>query len=414
MRIRIFWVITLLFTALSLSLAAQEESVFAPFVSRLQGEVRNNLVRLSWQDSPDVRGPVYIFRSNNPIEGNFPPLGIRPVEIPYGVQSFVDELEYGGTYHYFAAASDLTGRRFDLLISSNNLLNIQIQPMDGSVPVPAAAPMETAPLARVWSGISSLEAVPQGDRVLIAFSAENVRSAALYRSIRPITNTPDLLGAVIVQTGITSPFTDFPVPGIPYFYAVIDEDDLVRGTLSIVPGINSTRLPVEVSVSSGALGLDAPAQMIRSMPLPELAAQAVSPGADPATMPPQVDLNPQLVRALDTIPSRSPVDPLSRTPRVFAMDMEAYSAGGEDQALSSIVRGSFSQRNWESARNELTRFLALPRSPETTARARFYLGQSFYFLNRPREGLFEFMAIQDLYPRESREWIQASLDLIRY
>ena len=414
MRIRILWVTALLFTAFSLSLAAQEESVFAPFVSRLQGELRNNLVRLSWQDSPDVQGPVYIFRSNNPMEGNFPPLGIRPVEVPYGVQSFVDELEFGGTYYYYAAASDLTGRRFDILISANNHLSIHVQAVNRSEPIPAAAPitpMEASP-PPIRSGISFLEAVPQGDRVLISFSAENVRSAALYRSVRPITSTPDLLGAVIIQTRISSPFTDFPVPGIPYFYAVIDEDDLVRGTVSIVPGINSTRLPVEVSISS-APGLEAPAQIIRAMPLPGLSAQAVSPGADPSTMPPHVDLSPQVVRVLDTIPG-SPIDPSSRSPRVFARDMEVYSAGGEDHALSYIVRGSFSQRNWESARNELTRFLALPRSPETTARARFYLGQSLYFLNRPREGLFEFMAIQDIYPMESREWIQASLDLIRY
>ena len=408
---KFFWVLTLLTVFFTLSVGAEENSsVFSPFVSRLQGEIRNNLVRLSWQDSSDVRGPVYIYRSLLPITDNFSSLGLRPVEVAYGVQAFVDEVEYGATYHYFVVASDLTGRRYDLNIGSNNLVSLRVLALDESAP----APVETPVFQPVWSGISSLEALPQGDRVTITFDAENVRRAALYRSVRPIVHIPDLLGAVIIQTRISSPFTDFPVPGIPYYYAVIDEDDLVQGTVTITPGQNSTRYPVEVTMSRGAPGLDAPAQSIRAMPLPELAPIAAIPGAENFNeLPPNVALSPQAVRALENIPARPPLDPAARSPRVFARDLEVYTTGGEERALSSIVRGSFSQRDWETAMNELNRFLALPRNTEITSRARFYLGQCLYFLNRPNEGLFEFLAIQDQYPNESREWIQASLNLLR-
>ena len=414
MKKRFFLAAALFIAVFVLPLTAQEgSSVFAPFVSRLQGELRNNLVRLSWQDSPDVRGPVYIFRSSFPIEGT--PHGIRPVEVPYGVQSFVDEVEYGLNYYYYVAASDFSGRRYDIFINTNNMISVSVTAQDGvaQTPVPAASP-EAMPPSRVWSGVSSLEVVPQDDRVIITFSVENVRSAALYRSIRPIAHTPDLLGAVIIQTRITSPFTDFPVPGIPYFYAVIDEDDLLGGTVSIVPGLNATRSPVEISMSRGAPGLDAPAQSIRAMPLPQLATMTAASGNElSANASAPVELSPQAARVLESIPVRPPVDPASRSPRVFARDLEVYTAGGEEQALSYIIRGSFGRRDWESARNELSSFLALPRSPEVTARSRFYLGQCFYFMNRPREGLFEFLAIQDLFPGESREWVQASLELIR-
>ena len=108
-----------------------------------------------------------------------------------------------------------------------------------------------------------------------------------------------------------------------------------------------------------------------------------------------------------------PADEGLKKPRVFARDMTAPETGGEDYALSLIVRGPFAARNWESARDELVRFLALPRSAEAKARARFYMGQCSYFLRRPRESLFEFLSIQDKYPGEVREWIQASLDMLK-
>jgi hypothetical protein len=93
--------------------------------------------------------------------------------------------------------------------------------------------------------------------------------------------------------------------------------------------------------------------------------------------------------------------------------MDTHPSGSEDFALASIIRGPFAIREWEAAREELTRFLALPRGLDVKARAKFYLGQCCYFLLRPREGLFEFLAIQERYPAESMEWIQASLEMMK-
>jgi TolA-binding protein len=115
---------------------------------------------------------------------------------------------------------------------------------------------------------------------------------------------------------------------------------------------------------------------------------------------------------LETILPRLPAQAL-KTPRVFTRDLEGTPTNGEDYALASIIKGSFFARNWEAAREELAKFLALPRSAEATARAKFYLGQCFYFLRQPREGIFEFLAIQDRFPTEAGEWVQASLDMMK-
>ena len=389
-------------------------AVFAPFVSELQGELKNGLIRLSWVDSPDIKGPVSIYRSARPFDGSSPlqGSGTKPVVIPYGVQSFVDEIEAGGTIYVFAVASDESGRAYEIPIASTNMISIQISAAS-SIPAPAPVPVpviaekpapEKPPVQN--AGISALEASAQGDRIVITYNPGTVKSAALYRSIRPISQTQDLLGAVILQTKINSPFVDYVVPGIPYYYAVIAEDDLVQGTVDIIPGRNSTRTAVGISASGS------PERAMRAIPLPQISTQAVAPGmsAYPEMLP--TDLSLQAVSALSAIPARPPEQDLKK-PRVFARDLEIPTDTGEDYVLSSLVRGSFTAKDWEASRVQLANFLALPRNPDTRARARFYLGQSYYFLQKPREGLFEFLSIQDRYPAEASEWIQASLDMLK-
>ena len=421
----LFWfLLVMAFTALPLNAQNAETGaapgttvsegtvVFAPFVSHLQGELRNNLVRLSWVDSPHIRGPVYIYRSSFPFdEGDpFRGAGIKIIEIPYGAQSFIDEIDIygiqGKTLYYFAAASEETGRSYDIPISFTNTVDIEI-PAGDIVQEPAPRELPAAAETRTLYGISSVEAAVQGDRVIITFNEGAVKNVSIYRSTRPIRETQDLLGSVIIQTKISSPFTDSPVPGIPYYYAVISEEDLVRGAVEIVPGLNVTRSPVEITTAGQG---DFRNRDIRAMPLPLISAHAAIPGTNTFSGPPApAELSAEAAKALGNIPPRSRSETVKKKPRVFARDLDTSNAGIEEYALGSIIRGSFSQKNWNSARDELVRFLALPRSAEINARSRFYLGQCYYFLHQNREALFEFLAIQDRYPSESREWIEACL-----
>jgi hypothetical protein len=76
----------------------EKKPVFTPFVSGIKAEPRNNLIRLSWVDSPDAGGLVYIYRASTPFDDVSSYTLIRPIEVPYGVQSYIDEIEGGGDW----------------------------------------------------------------------------------------------------------------------------------------------------------------------------------------------------------------------------------------------------------------------------------------------------------------------------
>jgi hypothetical protein len=365
-----------------------EAGVFAPFVSRITAEVKNNLVRLNWVDSRDIRGPVFVYRSREPFVEGIP--SSRPAEVAYGVQAYIDEVESPGAWHYYVIASDGEGRKYTVPIPFNNTLSIVIE---GS---------ETAP-----GTITGLEAVLEDDGVVVSFrGAGRMDTVILYRSSKPLRDSRDLLEAAIVQSGIDSPFTDYPVPGIPYYYGAVLEDDLNSGRTVLVPGQNATLNPVEVPRGLGRAS-DGGGDM-RAMPLPRITVHTAVPERIASEPPVPAALSAEAAQAIAGLRSQTARTVQDKVPRVFNQDLESP-AGGEDGSLRTIVQGPFMKRDWEASREAFVRYLSLPRSGAAEARGRYYLGQSYYFLGRPREALFEFLSVQGRYPEEASEWIQAAL-----
>jgi len=420
---RFFWFL-LVAATVSLPLAAQSAAVFAPFVSRLEVEQRNNFVRLSWLDSLDVQGAVHIYRSAIPFESSALRPELKIAQVPYGTQSFINEIDIGAqsdlTLHYLVIASDENGRLFNVPIEYINTRSIRIP---ASVPA-AERPRLDIP-AGVPSGLSALQVYASGDAVIISFvQGRGAYDVLLYRSTRPIRRTQDLLQAIIVQTRVSSPFADSPVPGIPYYYAVVPETDLLRGTVNIVPGRNASEQAVELS-PDGALQRE----RLRPIPLPlistqgrgedaaftlaarsreTLARESASEGERKVQSSPSYTPTATVELAHGAEPAYGP----PQSPRVFARDLESTYQDRDDFALAWIVNGTFAAQNWELARRDLLGFLAQDRNPLAAARARFYLGQAYYFMQRPREGLFEFFAIRDIFPAETIEWVRASFNLL--
>jgi len=233
--------IVILFLAFSAQLSAQSGDFF-PYVTQFRAEIRNNIIRLTWVDSPDARGPVYIFRSARPFSGSIP-ANIRPIVVRYGTQYYLDDVDNMENLHYFIAASDISGRRYDVIIPSMNSTNIiqgHVQPVEEIPPAAVASgPIE---------GINNLTARPDGDRVIVIYNTlEPKKNAILYRSMQPIRQPYDLLNAVIVQSGFSSRFVDFPAPEITWYYAVIYEDEILSGNVNLRPGINSTNSAVIIT-----------------------------------------------------------------------------------------------------------------------------------------------------------------------
>jgi hypothetical protein len=352
---------------------------------------------------------VYIYRAPTPFDEVNSYTLIRPIVVPYGVQSYIDEVESGGEWYYFIVSSDAEGRRYDIMIPYNNAINVSMEYPEEALFVESEPEDEPAPVRRrqVWNGITNLRAVVRGDGVEITYNTgDSSKIPVLYRSVTPITANRSILNAVIVQSGIGSPYMDYPVPGIPYYYALITEDELFSGGMEILPGINATKSPVEIP-SGYRVGLkDSPD--IRSIPLPLISVNRISTSGTENPIP--VPLSPRAENAVSGIkPSKNFSKTPFKSPRAFKDDMAAPSGGGEEYMLKNIVQSHFLSRNWKETCENLTEFLSLPRSSSVENRARFYLGQSLYYLGNYREALFEFLLIRDVLPDESGEWVQASL-----
>ena len=391
--------IVILFLVFSTRLFAQSD--FLPYVTQVRAEIRNNIIRLTWVDSPDARGPVYIFRSARPLSGSIP-ANIRPIVVRYGTQYYLDDVDNMENLHYFIAASDISGKRYDVIIPSMNSTNIiqgHVQPVEEISPsVAAEGSIE---------GISSLMARPDGERVIIIYNTlEPRKNAILYRSMQPIRQPYDLLNAVIVQSGFSSRFVDFPAPEITWYYAVIYEDEILSGNVNLKPGINSTTSAVIITGDKMA------EQSMRSIPLPLLTIESLPSGhltSDSKTIP-MNSASEFMLR--NTIRYSKP--PLElKSPRVFVIDLQAP-AGGEDSALFQIVKDYFEKFEWESAQASLRHYLSLPRSSDVQLRARFYFGQTLYFTGNYREALLEFLSFRSFHPVEANIWIDAVLTAMVY
>jgi hypothetical protein len=379
-------------------------------VTGLKAEARNNMVRLTWADSEDARGPVYMFRSARPFIETVPP-DLQPVEIAYGTQFYIDETEGSGTWYYFLAASDLLGQRHDIIVSETN--SIKVAASGATAPVARSDTAEPLP----GLGISGIETQVEGEAVIISFNDDGDagdktepyhKNLILYRSLHPVKQPGDLLNAVIVQSGLSSPFVDYPIPGLSWYYVIISEDEISGGSVSIYPGHNATK---EAIVIAGAETPPAMAtRAVRSMPLPAMSLYNAAPESDYfSAIPETVPLSEESNRALKTAQVQPQARPLpEKKPRVFVRDLEEPS-GGEDSALMRIVQGPFVKQDWRTAHDELQRYLSLSRSAKTEARARFYLGQTCYFSGKYREALIEFLFAQPLHPTETHVWIEATL-----
>jgi hypothetical protein len=383
-------------------LDSQEQASFSPFVTGLRGEIRNNLLRLSWQDSPDLKGSVFIYRSLSPFEGGIPLEEGRPIEIPYGVESYIDEIDSSGTYYYFIAASD-EERNHYIGFLLGNTISVEITESIGMPEVRNPVPAEPE---EAIHGISNLIARIDDNGVIISFRYARTGNLILYRGTRPITRTADLLTAMIIRREAGPPFIDNPVPGIPYYYAIIPEEELVHGTAAIMPGVNATIYPIEAPIETSEETVG-----IRAVPLPLISL----PSAMPETLvfeetPRHGELSGEAERALGNIPIHQRNRAVLKNSHIFPRDMEI--AEGEDYLLSSIIRGSFSAKEWNTAKDEILRFLSVSRGRSSEARARYYLGQCYYFSYAPREALFEFLQARPVYLNETAEWIQACLNMM--
>ncbi len=359
-----------------------------PVVSALQAQVTENKVALSWIAALDMDGDNIILRSTEPVTAANRHNAVIVGTVPYTVTSFSDTLPDQGDYYYAILSKDSSGTEYAFFL-----------PVTNSLILPVRAEIAAKPAEPVM--LTGFDAITREDAVIITWETpERGRNLVLYRATTPFTNMNSLLQAVVLSafTDSGTPFVDYPVPGVPYYYALVDEETLRTGTADFTPSLNTNRIPVEVSSSYAGMYKNY-LPSIRAMPLPYL-----NPGNEfrhyNVVFSPDTE---DIIRKI-TVPVKVRA---VRQREAFLFQSDLLSdTGGEEFALRKVLDETFRLQQWESSISALNQFLSIRRTADITARAHFYLGQAYSFQGLHREALQEFLLAQDRYYSQSRDWIQ--------
>jgi hypothetical protein len=391
--------------------AQTKTEVFAPFVSRLQAQAQESSILLTWKTSRDVQSPRHLYRHTEEINQDNFDRAVYLGELPADVNAYEDLPSGRESYFYAVLLEDAGGNIYEIFIPFRNITSrgVAVQTL----------PPEDLLAARV----TELRARVEGDAVLISFQVSKPdRELLLFRSNSALVEPRDLLGAQhpVVLEANSGGYRDYPIPGVDVFYAVIDAGLYKIGKAALVPGTNSLTAPVRLPAGGGRVGLPAAGPELRPTPLPYLLlASGVESGQElsvaPAFLFPQerLTLDPAagaaLANLLAGLPARgAPPRPVDLLPE----DRPSGGAGPElpgESVLQAILAAHLARGEYQRAAAQLSDFLRLSRPRSLENRARFYLGQAFYFLGRYKEACFEFLAVRDAYYQDVQPWLDACL-----
>lgn len=393
----------------SLGLYPQAGTIFSPFPSSLRATETGEGIRLSWRDSPDVLGTYHIFRHTMEINAEKFDKAEEIGTVPPGISTFIDYPGDKSNYFYAVLIEDSAGGLYELFIPFRN---ITVYPVSAQ-PVTSEKELST--------NITGLSAQVIGDGVQLRFETDKTnRTLTIYRHTDPIADIDDLLlaSSIAMIGSDQSVYTDYPVPGIPYYYGVFDTKLIQSGTFVFNPGQNISVQPVKIGRETERTGLAAPNTSLRSPPLPKLMLQR------------SVVSGEQLAPSLNLIsPDRRPMAESTRTsvhdllagiPRSEEKPVEAEilpvhvhgDFSGAAYTLSLILRERFLKGDYKETASSLKEFLSIKREDSIDRAARFYLGQACYFNGEYREALFQFLSAEQDYYAESQVWIDRIYPLL--
>ena len=391
--------------------AAQPASAGSPaspetatvFVSRLKAEPVDYQVKLTWIDSPDLKGTCVVYRSAQEITTQSLARAQVIGSVSTGTGSYVDTPPDRSGWYYAVLIRDTAGNLYPILVPFRNKT---------SEPV---SPQTSAPETQLAAQVTGIKAAPtgKGDIIQVSFSVSNrTRDLLLFWGPLPFNSTEDLVKAtraLPLDPG-TSSYVLAVLPGVDYWFAVLDAGMYKIGKAPLVKGGNTTAYPIQLQVTqSHGLPAVAPTSR-RGIPLPFLSVDTGTglglAGTDVPGLPSPRPLSDAAQRALTSLQIDTDADPKPPKPEVLASDATP-TPGGELGRLQDIVQGPFLGGDMAQAQQKLLDFLGLPRKPELNARARFYLGQVYFFQGQTRDALLEFLTARDFYFPQCEPWLDA-------
>ena len=383
--------------------------VFAPFPDKIRVGSRATDIIISWEDSPDVQFGYSIFRSEElPAIENYK-MAEKLADVASDVGTYTLKSTNNVAYYYFILAKTADDSVYEIFIP---LRNVTLMPVE-------VAAAETTPSISelAVNTVMELKAELAVDAVKISFKNTRSVRTVLYRATVPVRNSVDLLNSIVVtvlDSGISA-YQDYPIPGVPYYYAAIPETSLKTGTISFTPGLNSTIAAVTIPAGLFRSGLPAANPVSRSIPLPYLVIdRGVSQNSNLA-QPNRfisVPISADTEKAVNDILRQAGKESSIEQPSLSNPGSLSTVSRGEAYLLQEILVSNFTKDQYADTVKNLNLFLSLPRSPEVAARARLFKGQSYVKLGLWREAFFEFLQAQPYYYRECTVWIDYLLDML--
>ncbi|MFW6363200.1 MAG: hypothetical protein ACOC0D_05080 [Spirochaeta sp.] len=424
------------------SQSTADSEVFFPFISSLRIATRAEEVRLSWRDVPNYDGNYHLFRHTNTIHEQNLQDAVRIAAVPQGEEEYTDTPPEPGEFYYAVLTEKRDGSPLAVFIPFRNQ-TVQPVQVDFTAPVQAA--------------VTGLTITQESDRVILEFNASTEdRSLAVVRSTEPIRSSDDAGEATLIDLieGGQRRVIDVPPLGVSYYYGVFDAQTI---------GTDDLRIEIGENVSEQAIALPLPelpdeAPPSIAEPEPEVPEEPV-PDETPVPDEPTITGAPQITRTgstgqqsrsnplpllqsrfsvlqdaqIDsfpvTIPRRRQIADATREaihriqenipPAADMVLPEPHILNGDNaMSLSStrlreIVEGSFSNERWNQAYAELTELLASPISRELEQHARFYRGQSLFFLEYYQEAFLELLTVRESFYAEAAPFIDTSLQLLQ-
>jgi hypothetical protein len=383
----------------------QAKAVLAPYVSRLAAEAAGHQVKLTWKDSTDVAGTCVVYRHTEEITARTVGGALVVGRVSSGVEYFLDSPPDRQEYFYAVLVEDSSKELSSIFVPFRNATSAGI--------AVAQAVLEELPAARITDIRAAVTADGQG--IEVSFRSSNpARDLLVFWGASPMTSAEDLLRSTS-KSQLDAGETRYAVPilpGVDTYFAAVDAGQYKLGQAPLVPGQNATMGPVQVPLGAADAGLPSLAAR-RPLPLPGLDISSgvqtglALPAADQLALPREKEVSAETSRAIaEILRSIGDTAPAPRRQQILAFEATP-AATNELSGLQAIVKGPFTGGDLPEAEKQLRNFLSPTRPPDVEGRARFYLGQTYYLQDRPREALLEFLLAENVLYHETAAWKEA-------
>jgi len=390
------------------------EDIFAPFVSSLTASTEQNTVILTWKKAPASLYGYSIYRSSTAFSTSTFSNAVRVGTASDKETSFSDTPPDTRGYYYAVLGRDEDGSLYTLFIPYRNIL---MQPVSVST---------TLTPDQIVTQITNLRAYAEENSIELSFSSSRPnRQVILYRSTSPINESADLVPATAVTTlgSNENSFVDFPLPGVPYYYAAFDAEATKSGQYTFIPGGNTLQESVEINLSGPSSLISRGKDSQRITPLPFLllnsgimSGSQIERDFNYSRVTRQLDDDTLSVwRSIESRLLSGGHHTVTLSPVILGIDT-ARDLSGEDYQLSLIISSLASTSpdtvNWGMIEKQLASFMSVRHSDKVTDRGHFYLGQVYYYQGKYSQSFFEFLMARDSYFIEAQPWIDRLFELL--